>query len=216
MGGDEILAIREISRLKERARISVWCRLSEKDIIAARECAADVIHISAPVSRLHIWKKLGKSEEWVERELDYCVKEAMRTTEHVTVGFEDASRADPAFLRKLAAKLREMEVEFIRFADTVGVLTPSSCERAISELISASLMDIEFHAHNDFGMAVANSIAALRAGAKYVDTTLLGVGERAGNCSFSGLLIAAGGVFDLGVRTADARSAESEFQEAIS
>jgi len=72
----------------------------------------------------------------------------------------------------------------LRYADTVGVLEPFRTRQVIEQLIKATGMDIEFHGHNDFGMATANTLAAFKGGAKYLSTTITGIGERAGNCTF--------------------------------
>jgi homocitrate synthase NifV len=88
--------------------------------------------------------------------------------------------------------LSSLEVKSLRLADTVGVLTPARIREMMEELKNHTDMKIGIHAHNDFGMAVANSLEAAKAGAAFIDTTLFGIGERAGNCDMAKFIKAAG------------------------
>lgn len=102
----------------------------------------------------------------------------------VIIGFEDASRAKLDFLIKLSKEAYMEGVRRIRYADTVGILTPSKIKRGIIALREAVDMSFGIHAHDDFGMALANSLEAINSGADYVDCTFKGIGERAGNCDY--------------------------------
>jgi homocitrate synthase NifV len=134
--------------------------------------------------------KLGSSPEAALRRYVDCVRMAMDAGTEVTVGLEDVSRADPSFVMALAALLREEGVGRVRLSDTVGVLTPGRTQALVRQ-ISGLGFAVEMHAHNDLGMAVANSLCAVLAGAVIVDTTLLGIGERAGNCPMGAFVRAA-------------------------
>jgi len=121
----------------------------------------------------------------------------------VSVGAEDASRADWAFLVKFAETVRSEGAERLRYADTVGILDPfSTCER-VKRLIDAAGIDIEIHAHNDFGLATANTLAALKGGARFMSTTVNGIGERAGNARMEEVVIAMKKLlkYDIGLNT---------------
>lgn len=200
MGGMEQEALRVIGKMGLRARVISWNRLLLADIRASLACDLKDIHISVPVSDLHIIQKLGRSRQWV---LD-CLKRAMRYALdygcRVSVGAEDASRADSSFLLEFALLAQEMGAERLRFADTVGVLEPFSTFSRIKWLNDKLSMAIEFHGHNDFGMATANTLAAVKAGAQYVDTTIGGLGERAGNTSLENFLMAMHGVYGVDTR----------------
>jgi len=174
----------EIVQNKRNAKISVWSRLNEADMKHSFDCNPDIIHIGVPVSYVQIYTKLHKNKTWILKTMEACVDLALCKGYEVTIGFEDASRADPTFLMTLATSLKTMGVTRIRFADTVGVLSPTRTYNAIHDLIHFTGIEVEMHAHNDLGMAVANSLAAAKAGAKYIDTTILGIGERTGNCDF--------------------------------
>lgn len=176
--------LREIAQNKRNAKISVWNRLNETDIRHSFDCNPDIIHIGVPVSYVQIYTKLHKNKTWIMKTMASCVDLALSKGYEVTIGFEDASRADPTFMLTLASSLKKMGVNRIRFADTVGVLSPTRTYNTIHELINFTGIEVEMHAHNDLGMAVANSLAAAKAGANYIDTTILGIGERTGNCDF--------------------------------
>ena len=188
-----------ISDICKKAKISAWNRLSEEDIRHSFDCRPDIIHISAPVSYAQIYTKLHKNKAWIQKQLMTCVELARSNGFEVTVGFEDASRADTTFLVGLTSALLEMGVKRVRIADTVGVLTPSRTYKIISDLISYTGIEIEMHAHNDLGMAVANSISAAHAGADYIDTTLFGIGERAGNCDMQKFIFASDPAFFINI-----------------
>jgi homocitrate synthase NifV len=132
---------------------------------------------------MQIYNNLKKDKSWIENNLRECVYFAKNKGYEVTIGFEDASRSEMDYLINLCKILRELEVSRIRYADTVGILTPTSARIAVSKLVEESGIEVEIHAHNDFGMAVAISIEGVKSGAKYVDCTIDGIGERAGNCN---------------------------------
>jgi len=206
MSGDERQVIREIVANRARAKISVWSRMNPDDVRLAMECRPDMIHISAPVSYVHIYSKLRKNKTWLQKQLLDCIELAQSGGFAVTVGFEDASRADITFMSALAALMREEGVLRIQFSDTVGVMTPQRTYDCIRELILCGSPPVTFHGHNDLGMAAANSMAALRAGAFGIETTLLGLGVRAGNCDLETLVLAARRAYDLRPSPHDAQT----------
>jgi len=195
MGELEQKAIRAIVRSNLKARVSTWNRPLLADIRASLACGVRYIHIACPVSEIQIRYKLGRSRMWL---LD-CLKRAMRYASdygcRVTVGAEDASRADASFLLDLAFLAQEMGAERLRYCDTLGVLNPFTTVERLGWLRSNLSLEIEFHGHNDFGMATANTLAAIKAGIRYVDTTVEGLGERAGNASLEELVAAVQGVY---------------------
>jgi homocitrate synthase NifV len=182
MGNLEKECICRIIENRDKSLISTWNRLSKKDIDHSMECKPDIIHISVPTSDIQIYSKLKKDRDWIERNLLDCVYYTKSKGFNVTIGFEDASRTDINYLISLCKKIQGLGVDKVRDADTVGILTPSTVKSAITSLVNNTGMDIEIHCHNDFGMAIANSIEAVKYGAKYVNCTLDGIGERAGNC----------------------------------
>ncbi|MGE0113783.1 MAG: homocitrate synthase [Steroidobacteraceae bacterium] len=181
MGGAEQETIAAIAALHLPARLMVWGRMTQQDIDAALACHADIVNLSIPVSDIHIRHKLGQSREWVLERIEHCVKTALDAGCEVSVGAEDASRADLDFLVQAAEAARAAGARRFRFADTTGVLDPMSTARRIRRLCAAVDIEVEMHAHDDFGLATANTLAAVLAGATHINTTVNGLGERAGN-----------------------------------
>ncbi len=190
-------AVYAIARTVKHAKVAAWNRLRETDIKASFLCKPDLLHICVPVSYLQIYTLLKKNKAWIGRQVDSCVGLARSKGYEVTVGFEDASRADISFMVSLAAQLAGLGVTRIRLSDTVGVLVPSQTRQLVRDLREYTGMEIEIHAHNDLGMAVANSLEAAKNGADYIDTTLGGIGERAGNCCYHQFISLASRIFQL-------------------
>lgn len=188
MGSGECETLAELFALNLNTRVSTWNRANIKDIQSSLDCGSRHIHISLPVSDIQINYKLQKNRSWVKDNLQEAVTFAREAGVSVTIGAEDASRADFNFLVEYACLARELGAERLRYADTVGILDPFTSYNKVQKLINESGMDVEFHAHNDFSMAIANSLAGINAGARYVSTTVLGLGERAGNCSLEMLI----------------------------
>lgn len=187
MGAAEIEAIGTIATAVEAtgatAELMVWGRLTMDDLARAMACQADIIHLSVPVSDIHLDHKLRQPRDWVLRQIRHVVPAAVRSGRKVSIGLEDASRADPLFVATAAVLGQQCGARRVRYADTLGVLDPFSTYDAIARLRDAVDMEIEVHAHNDLGLATANTLAALRAGATHANTTVNGLGERAGNAA---------------------------------
>jgi homocitrate synthase NifV len=147
------------------------------------------VDLSISASDQHIKHKLNKSREWVLANIDYCVKAAVDAGLKVCVGMEDASRADKDFLALMAEKAEQAGAIRIRFADTLGIMEPFGVLDAIRHLCSVTDMEIEMHAHDDLGLATANSLAAAVAGATHLNTTVNGLGERAGNAALEEVVV---------------------------
>lgn len=189
----------EIMQKKQQAKISVWARLNPKDVMEACHQKPDIVHIAAPVSYVQIYTKLKKNKAWVEKQLAECMEVARSFHVEVTLGFEDSSRADVGFMIRLSALAQKLGVSTIRLADTVGIFTPVRAGKLVSELKEHTSLRLEAHEHNDFGMAVANSIEMANMGAGLIDCTLFGLGERAGNCNMYHFIQACEGRYDTGM-----------------
>jgi homocitrate synthase NifV len=205
--------IRQIIEQKANSKISVWSRLSADDVRNCLACEPDIIHLAIPVSYMHIYTKLRKNKTWVINELHECLSLLQAGNVEISIGFEDTFRSDITFLYMLTQILSDVGITRLRLADTVGVSTPTACGDMVSQIGSrlSGDMKLGFHAHNDLGMAVANTISALKNGCDYADTTMLGIGERAGNCDFVKLIRATDRVFDWGLSAANAMHAQEEF-----
>ena len=181
MGDEEREAIRAIADLGLAPRLMLWSRMHPDDIAACRDLGAHLIDISVPASDQHLAYKLRQERAWLLRELPRYVGAALDLGLEVSIGLEDASRADLDFLCALAATAERAGARRLRFADTLGILEPFGVFAKISALRQASGLEIEMHAHDDLGLATANTLAACKAGATHVNTTVNGLGERAGN-----------------------------------
>lgn len=193
MGGEEKRSICRMRELGLKSRISTWNRIHTGDIRHSADCRPDIVHLSAPVSDIQIRRKLDKDRNWVLQNVKRTVCYAKERGFEVTLGLEDASRADFRFLIQVIATAFLEGVDRIRYADTVGILYRKRLYEEIKGIRDKLAVQVEMHAHNDLGMAVANSIAAVKAGAEFIDCTIGGIGERAGNCNFLQFLEAARG-----------------------
>ena len=215
LGVSEQRIIGKIIENKGNARVSVWSRLHPDDVRKAIECQPDVVHVTIPASYLHIYTKLGKNKPWIINRLHEVLEIMARSDCLLSVGFEDASRADISFLMRLLSILEPFGTDMIRLADTVGASSPDTIRNLIRTVREFTRIPIEIHAHNDLGMAIAITAEALKAGALYADTTLLGVGERSGNCPLGGLISVIHPLFDTNVDRESVREAEHIFAQII-
>jgi homocitrate synthase NifV len=198
MGDMEILDIQAIAALALPCRLMVWGRMTENDLAACVKSGVNMVNLSIPVSDLHIERKLRRDRDWVLAQVSYFVRKACDLGLQVSVGGEDASRADQAFVLQVAEAARAAGARRFRYADTLGVLDPFSTYERISWLAGAIDLEIEMHAHDDLGLATANSIAALMAGASHVNTTVNGLGERAGNAPLEEVVMALWRIHNVG------------------
>jgi len=190
MGGEEKEAIKKIASLGLGCSILGWNRAVKSDIDASVECGVDAVAISISSSDIHIEQKLKKSREWVLESVRECVDYAKGYNLYVSVNAEDSSRSDMEFLLSFARTARDAGADRLRYCDTLGLLDPFETFIRVKTIIDTIGIDIEMHTHNDFGMAVANAIAGIKAGATYVNTTVNGLGERAGNAAFEEFIMA--------------------------
>jgi homocitrate synthase NifV len=189
MGGEEAEAVRMIAAAGLKASIMAWCRATVDDIAAAVACGVDAVEISSPVSDLHIRDKLRMSQAAVLVNTITAVAYARKHGLYISVGMEDASRADEDFLLEYIRAVTAAGARRVRYCDTVGILDPLAMADRVERLRRETWAEIEVHAHNDFGMATANTVAAYRAGARFLGVTANGLGERAGNAALEEVLM---------------------------
>ncbi len=199
MGSEEQDILRGILSLGLKAQVIAWNRANPEDISMSAKCGFPFIHVSVPVSDLHIEYKLKKSREWVLRQLEDSLAYARSFGCKIIAGAEDASRADGEFFLRVAEAAAKAGAERIRFADTVGCLEPFKTYTVMQNLIRRCALPVEVHLHNDFGLAVANTVAAVKAGISLVSVTVGGIGERAGNASLEQVVRALERDYETGV-----------------
>jgi homocitrate synthase NifV len=183
MGVEERESIRAITELGLNAHLLVWCRMRQDDLQLCTDLNVAMVDLSIPVSDQQIHNKLGRNRNWVLAEIERQVPAAVDMGLDVCVGGEDASRADLSFLLRVIETAQRAGARRFRFADTVGIMEPFGVSTVFQQMSSACDLELEMHAHDDLGLATANTLAAIRSGASHVNTTVHGLGERAGNAA---------------------------------
>lgn len=203
MGGDEKKAIKDIVKLRLKASIMGWNRAVISDIQHSIDCGVDAVAISMSTSDIHIEHKLQKTREWVLESVIKAVEFAKKEGMYISVNAEDASRTEMDFLVQFATEAKKAGANRLRYCDTIGILEPFTTYERIKTLRDRVGIDVEMHTHNDFGMATANALAGIKAGATYVGVTVIGLGERAGNAAMEEVVMALKHIegIDLGFRT---------------
>lgn len=183
MGAAEIADIRAIAATLRQAEPVVWCRLDARDLEAAAATGVRRVHVAVPVSDVQIGAKLrgGRGEALAAAAEMIAAARALGLAP--SLGAEDASRADPAFVTRMARQAEAAGAVRFRIADTLGVLDPLAAHTLVAMVREAVEIGIEFHGHNDLGLATANTLAAAAGGATHLSVTVNGLGERAGNAA---------------------------------
>jgi 2-isopropylmalate synthase len=183
-------AAREILKLGLKAKICGLARPLKKDLDAAIDCEVDYIHTFIGTSTLHREFKLKMSKTDI---LNKSVEAVEYIKDHGIIAefsAEDATRTEFDYLREVYLAVEDAGADYINVPDTVGVMIPESMKYLISELEKEIKIPISVHCHNDFGLAVANSLSAVEAGASQIHVTINGLGERAGNASLEEVIMA--------------------------
>ncbi|MEO1207927.1 MAG: homocitrate synthase [Cyanobacteria bacterium J06638_20] len=199
MGQEEAKAIRAIADLDLNAQLLGWNRAVVADIQASLHCGLKRVHISIPVSDVQIQVKFqGRWARMLEQLRD-AISFARDHGLEVSVGGEDSSRADETFLIDAAQFAQEWGAFRFRFCDTVGILDPFTTFEKVQKLVASLVIPVEMHTHNDMGLATANALAGVRAGAIAVNTTVNGLGERAGNAALEEVVMTLKQIYGLKV-----------------
>ena len=173
-------SIKDITSQGFNAEILSFSRPLTGDIDYCLDCDVDAVNLVVPTSDLHIFDKLKKTKEQLvemsNSAVEYCKDHGLT----VEISAEDASRSDADFLKSVYVNAIEHGADRVCVCDTVGILTPDSSFELFSKMNDLNV-PIACHCHNDFGLAVANTLSALKGGASEIHTTINGIGERAGN-----------------------------------
>lgn len=189
MGDEERDSIRAVVALKLKTRLLVWSRMREDDLELCKDLGVNMVDLSIAVSDQQITRKLRHDRAWVLETIRSHIAKALDLGLEVSIGGEDASRADLDFLCQVAETAQHCGAQRFRFADTVGIMEPFGVFSVISKLRQTVDIEIEMHAHDDLGLATANTLAAAKAGATHVNTTVNGLGERAGNAALEEVIL---------------------------
>ena len=181
-------SIKEITTQGLNAEILSFSRPLTVDIDYCIECDVDAVNLVVPTSDLHISDKLNTTRDKLidlsNDAIDYCKDHGLI----VEISAEDASRSDVDFLREVFLSAIDHHADRLCVCDTVGILTPDSSYDLFGRLNDLKA-PLSVHCHNDFGLAVANTLSAIKAGASEIHTTVNGIGERAGNTSFEECIV---------------------------
>jgi 2-isopropylmalate synthase len=195
---DDFRAVRAVAREVRRPVIAALARATREDVERAWEAVRDAarprIHTFIATSDLHIERKLQRTRPEVLRMAAEAVRLAKSHTPDVEFSAEDATRSDLDYLCAVVEAAIEAGATTINIPDTVGYTIPPGFTRLLTELRrrvrGLDAITLSVHCHNDLGLAVANSLAAIEAGARQVECTVNGIGERAGNASLEELVMA--------------------------
>jgi len=179
----ELEATKLIMKQGLKSKVCGLARAEQKDIDAALECEVPYVHVFIATSEIHMKHKLRMTKAQVLEATSKWVDYAKKHSVIVEFSPEDATRTDPSFLKKVLKAAEDAGADIINVPDTVGTATPEKMYDVISQSVSTVKIPISVHCHNDFGLAVANSLAGIRAGALQAHVTINGIGERAGNAS---------------------------------
>lgn len=191
-------AVQMIARQVRGPRIAALARATRRDIESAgealREAARPCIHTFLATSDIHLQYKLKISREQALEQAIEAVRQARNLCEDVEFSAEDATRSDPEFLYRVVEGVVKAGASTVNLPDTVGFCVPSEYAaliRAVRETVPGmDKVTISVHCHDDLGLAVANTLAAVEAGARQVECTVNGIGERAGNAALEELVVA--------------------------
>lgn len=181
----EFDSVRQIAKAGLQAQVCGLSRIVKSDAQACLDADVGMVHVFVPTSDIQIAHTIKKSH-------DEIVTGAMETVQYVkdsgrTCLFSamDATRTSPQFLHRIFKAVEEVHCDIINIPDTVGVAVPSAFYSFVKDICDDVNMVVDVHCHNDFGLAVANSLSAVEAGAREVQVCVNGLGERAGNANLA-------------------------------
>jgi homocitrate synthase NifV len=183
MGPREIEEMAAIGVMLSKAVPIAWCRMTRADVDAARKTGLTRVNLSVPLSDIQIHAKLKADRAQVLARIHDVVSYARDCGLAVAMGGEDSGRADLGFLIIAAEAAARAGAHRFRFADTLGSMEPFGVHEVFRALRAALPLELEFHGHDDLGLATANTLAAIRGGATHASVCILGLGERAGNAA---------------------------------
>jgi homocitrate synthase NifV len=183
IGDRESEEIAAIGRALRSAEPIAWCRMTRADVDAARKTGLKRVNLSIPLSDIQMQAKLKMNRAEILSRIRDVISYAVDSGLRVAMGGEDSSRAEIDFLLVAVEAAVSSGAHRYRYADTLGNMEPFSVYEVFTRLSRAIGVELEFHGHDDYGLATANTLAAVRAGASHASVCVLGLGERAGNAA---------------------------------
>ena len=183
-------AVKMITSANLKAELCGLTRTNKKDIDAAIDCGLNYIHTFIATSDIHLEYKLKMTRDEALSKAIEAVEYGKSRGLQVEFSAEDATRTDREFLKKVFGEVAKAGADRIDIPDTVGYSTPQYIAEITKDAIDATKLPVSVHCHNDFGLAVANAISGIQAGAQCAHVTINGIGERAGNASLEEFVMA--------------------------
>jgi isopropylmalate/homocitrate/citramalate synthase len=180
MGGEETRFIAETADRQDEAYLVVWNRGVRADVEQSLRLGFRHVHIGLPTSDLHLDVSVRRDRRWLLRTAKDLIALAKDRGAFVSISAEDLARTEPGFLQEYAGMVQDAGADRLRLSDTVGLLSPEGYGARVAAVAGSASIDLQCHAHNDFGLGLANTLAGLAAGARYFHATVNGIGERAG------------------------------------
>lgn len=203
MGGDELDALKAMLERKGDARLVAWNRGVRNDIAFSLDLGFTAVHIGLPTSKVHLADSIGRDRSWLLTQSVELVKYAKDRGAFVSISAEDVGRTEISFLQEYAGTVAAAGADRLRLSDTIGILNPTEYARRVAAVKETCPIDVQCHCHNDFGLAVANTVAGLEAGARYFHVCVNGLGERAGMPDLAQMCMVLKNLYnrDLGIKT---------------
>lgn len=192
----ECESVTAVAKAGLSCEVVALARANKKDIDVALSTAVDCVHMFIATSDLHLKYKLKLNRDQVLDRIAESISYAKQHDRTVEFSAEDATRTELEFLKKAYETAERSGADRMNIPDTVGVSSPQSIGRLTKEIVSSVSVPVSIHCHNDFGLAVANSLAAIEAGAVQAHVTMNGLGERAGNTSLEELVMSLHRLYD--------------------
>jgi homocitrate synthase NifV len=185
MGGDELRALERMLAEDDRATLVAWCRGVRDDLAQALDLGFPAVHIGLPTSDRLLGASVRRDRSWLLEQASGLVAMAKDRGAYVSISAEDVARTEAGFLQEYAVTVTDAGADRLRLSDTIGALTPEAYGERVRSVAEVSRIDLQCHTHDDYGLALANTIAGLRAGARFFHVTVNGIGERAGLPDFA-------------------------------
>ena len=183
-------AVKMIASENLQSELCGLARTNKRDIDAAVDCGLNYIHTFIATSDIHLEYKLKMTRDEALSKAIEAVEYGKSRGLQVEFSAEDATRTDREFLKKVFGEVAKAGADRIDIPDTVGYSTPQYIAEITKDAIDATKLPVSVHCHNDFGLAVANAISGIQAGAQCAHVTINGIGERAGNASLEEFVMA--------------------------
>jgi homocitrate synthase NifV len=180
MGGEELKFVSSCTERQDEARLVAWHRGVRSELEATLDLGFRSVHIGLPTSGNLLRASVKKTRGWLLETARALVCVAKDRGAFVSISAEDVGRTEPGFLQEYAAAVAAAGADRIRLSDTIGVLDPQAYGQCVRAVCAAVSVPVQCHTHNDFGLATANTLAGLQAGAQWFHVTVNGIGERAG------------------------------------